>query len=132
MSMLVGTLQEAAVNSARLNGGLHILSNFESTKLERMLQYHSFQEFVEAAVREVGLNQVGAAWHNFDGGGFTGVLCLAESHLSIHTWPHEQYITFDIYLSNHTRDNSPSAKRIYEQVLGFFEATIIQEKSITR
>jgi S-adenosylmethionine decarboxylase len=132
MSMLVGTLQETAVKPTRLNGGLHILSNFESTKLERMLQYHSFQEFVEAAVREVGLNQVGAAWHNFDGGGFTGVLCLAESHLSIHTWPHENYITFDIYLSNHTRDNSPSAKRIYEQVLVFFEATIIKEKSITR
>jgi S-adenosylmethionine decarboxylase len=59
--------------------------NFESTRLEYTLQNHSFQEFIEAAVREVGLNQVGAAWHNLEGGGFTGVLCLAESHLSIHT-----------------------------------------------
>jgi S-adenosylmethionine decarboxylase len=130
--MLVGSLQEATVNPARLNGGLHILSNFESALVERMLQYQSFQEFIEAAVREVGLNQVGAAWHNFEGGGFTGVLCLAESHLSIHTWPHEQYITFDIYLSNHTRDNSIAAQCIYEHVLAFFEGTVIQEKSITR
>jgi S-adenosylmethionine decarboxylase len=84
--MLVGTLQEAAVKPTRLDGGLHILSNFESTRLEYKLQFHSFQEFIEAAVREVGLNQVGAAWHNFQGGGFTGVLCLAESHLSIHTF----------------------------------------------
>lgn len=130
--MLVGALPEQAAKPLRLNGGLHILSNFESTQFDLTLNFNSFKEFIKDAVRKAGLNQVGEAWHNFEGGGFTGVLCLAESHLSIHTWPHDNYITFDIYLSNHSNDNSSKARDLYELVLVFFDATVIQEKSITR
>jgi S-adenosylmethionine decarboxylase len=132
MSMFVGTLTEEIAKPSRLNGGLHILSNFESAQLDLTLSFNPFKEFITEAVKKAHLSQVGQAWHNFEGGGFTGVLCLAESHLSIHTWPHNNYITFDIYLSNHSRDNSGKARLLYDQVLEFFSATVIQENSVQR
>lgn len=130
--MLVGTLMEEAAKSAQSSGGLHILSNFESTRIDLTFRFEHFKEFICNTVNQIQLSQVGEAWHNFEGGGFTGVLCLAESHLSIHTWPHNNYVTFDIYLSNHTTDNSGKARLLYKQVLDFFDAVVIQENTIQR
>jgi S-adenosylmethionine decarboxylase len=36
-------------------------------------------------------------WHNFDNDAYTGVLLLAESHCSIHTWPELQKVHFDLF-----------------------------------
>lgn len=130
--MLVGTLREVSAPLNQLNPGLHILSNFESTRIDLTFHFEPFKAFIVHAVEQTKLNQVGEAWHNFEGGGFTGVLCLAESHLSIHTWPHNNYITFDIYLSNHSVDNSGKARLLYGQVLDFFEGQVVQETAVPR
>ena len=38
-------------------------------------------------------------FHEFGGhGGITGVLILAESHITVHTWPEYQYAAFDIFM----------------------------------
>lgn len=38
-------------------------------------------------------------FHHFGGdGGVTGVLLLAESHISIHTWTEHQFVAADIFL----------------------------------
>jgi len=38
-------------------------------------------------------------FHQFGGGGgVTGVLVLAESHITVHTWPEYNYAAFDIFM----------------------------------
>ncbi len=37
--------------------------------------------------------------HKFnEGGGVTGVALLAESHISVHTWPELNYAAFDVFM----------------------------------
>ncbi len=36
--------------------------------------------------------------HRFNNGGITGVALLAESHISIHTWPEYEYAAFDVFM----------------------------------
>lgn len=36
-------------------------------------------------------------FHEFRPAGVTGMLCLAESHMSVHTWPETGYVALDIY-----------------------------------
>ena len=37
--------------------------------------------------------------HQFsDNGGISGVVVLAESHISIHTWPEKHYVALDIFM----------------------------------
>ena len=36
--------------------------------------------------------------HQFGNGGISGVLVLAESHISIHTWPEHEFAALDIFM----------------------------------
>lgn len=38
-------------------------------------------------------------FHKFDRGeGVTGVVALAESHISVHTWPEHEYMAVDVFM----------------------------------
>ena len=37
--------------------------------------------------------------HRFgDGGGVTGIAVLAESHITVHTWPERGFAAFDVFM----------------------------------
>lgn len=52
-------------------------------------------EASHATVLEVSL-------HHFTGGGVSGVAILAESHISIHTWPERRFAAVDIFMCGDT------------------------------
>lgn len=54
------------------------------------------QELLNAAQR-VGAHVVGESFHQFTPQGVTGILSIAESHISIHTWPEFGYAAADIF-----------------------------------
>ena len=91
-----------------------------------------FRRFVHALISQYGLTSVGEVFHEFDQGGFTGVVCLTESHLSIHTWPENNYLTFDIFLSNFLKDNRATTEQLYREVISYFDATVLMENFIQR
>ena len=63
-------------------------------------------DVVERALREA-VSAAGATLLNIDlhhfspYGGVSGVAVLAESHMSIHTWPEEGYAALDIFVCGH-------------------------------
>jgi S-adenosylmethionine decarboxylase len=51
------------------------------------------------AVNEAGATLLHIHLHTFsDGGGVSGVAVLAESHISVHTWPEKGYAAFDVFM----------------------------------
>lgn len=51
------------------------------------------------AARDAGCTILHQHFHHFgEGNGVTGVLLLAESHLSIHTWPETGYAAVDVFM----------------------------------
>lgn len=52
-----------------------------------------------ALVHELGLHPVGEPhWHHFpDPGGITGLLLLAESHLTVHTFPEHGSLCINLF-----------------------------------
>lgn len=50
-----------------------------------------------AAAEEAGVTVVGEVFHKFSPVGVTGIVCIAESHISIHTWPEHGYAAVDIF-----------------------------------
>ncbi len=51
------------------------------------------------AVERAGATLLHIHTHKFsEGGGVSGVAVLAESHISVHTWPERSYAAFDIFM----------------------------------
>ena len=51
------------------------------------------------AVRECGATLLHIHLHHFTpNGGISGVAVLAESHISVHTWPERAYGAFDVFM----------------------------------
>lgn len=46
---------------------------------------------------KLGAHVVGESFHRFTPQGVTGILSIAESHISIHTWPEFNYAAADIF-----------------------------------
>ena len=67
-----------------------------------------------------GLNIVGDVFHQFEPQGITGTVLLAESHLAIHTWPEERFVTVDVYVCNYMEDNTQKALKLYAALKAHF------------
>src|SRR6478735_1976074 len=105
--------------------GLHILCSFHATA-DKLASVDPCRVFFHTVIEELGLVKVGEAYHSFDNGGFTGVICLTESHISIHTWPEFELATFDVFLSNFKNDNTGKVRSFHRRTLEFFNASEIE------
>src|ERR1700761_3904580 len=112
--------------------GLHILSEFQSHQQQLLSVSEGFRAFLDDAIERYNLHKVGEVYHDFDGGGFTAVVCLTESHISIHTWPEFELATFDVFLSNYQQVNDGKATALYNSIISFYEGVELQKNEIKR
>jgi len=65
------------------------------------LPYWNMDEAAAALVqsaRNAGATVLSERWHHFGSGfGYTGVVILSESHISVHTWPEKGYAAIDAF-----------------------------------
>lgn len=109
--------------AARKAAGLHLLGDLHGCRGEGRLMHDAthLQAFCQRAVADAGLTAVGALFHSFgEGAGVTGVVVLAESHLSIHTWPEDGYVTLDVYVCSYSTDNRQRAQALFDAVVQAF------------
>lgn len=112
--------------------GLHILAEIKTDDVSRLSDAGPFIQYVHEHIVKLGLNQLGHVKHNFEGGGFTAVVCLTESHLSVHTWPEFGIITTDVYLSNFLNDNADACRKLYVFIKQYFGGDEINLQEVWR
>jgi len=112
--------------------GLHILSEFTTEKIGLLSGSDDCRQLFDQLISTYSLQKVGEVYHDFEGGGFTAVVCLTESHISIHTWPEFGLATFDVFLSNYQRENDEKASALYQKVIEFFGATELKKTQLKR
>lgn len=76
---------------------------------------------IESALRQAaiaaGATVLHGHFHTFTpSGGVTGVLLLAESHISIHTWPERQFAAIDLFMCADCdpRDGLPALQQFFQ------------------
>jgi S-adenosylmethionine decarboxylase len=70
---------------------------------------------VESAI-ECGATVLGESFHHFSPQGVSGVVVIAESHLSIHTWPEYRYAAADIFTCGTSVNPEAAARALIEKV----------------
>ena len=112
--------------------GTHLIATLISAQQNELSEYSSFQKMVDELINTHQLHKLGEVYHNFSPAGYTAVVCLSESHLSIHTWPEHGRINIDIYLSNYLRINDGTVNKIYEAIRNHFNASVENETFLKR
>lgn len=116
----------------KYNPGKHIISSITSSHNQRLQDLSQFKTFLTEIIETNQLENLGEVYHQFENAGFTAVVCLSESHISVHTWPEYDKINLDIYLSNYKLNNNLKGEAIYQNLLTYFEGKVDKEYFLER
>ena len=115
--------------------GLHVMGDLYDVTCDHQFMVNAdlLREHCLKLVRDAGLSSVGEFFHQFGGdGGVTGMVVLAESHMSLHTWPEKNYVTVDVYVCSYSRDNRPRARQLYQSLLDTFKPGYEKSHAVER
>ena len=86
-----------AEQGGQVFAGTHVLLDVWGAR--RLDDPDHIERAMRRAVDVSGATLLHLHLHRFgDGGGVTGVAVLAESHITVHTWPERGFAAFDVFL----------------------------------
>lgn len=77
--------------------GKHILVEYYDCDVNLLNKPAAIKEMMEGAARDARATIVESFIHQFSPFGVSGVVVIAESHLTIHTWPEFGYAAVDVF-----------------------------------
>ena len=84
--------------------GTHLLADLSGIAPECLRDSTTLEHLLRAAALAAGAQVLHSHFHSFGSGmGVTGVVLLAESHISIHTWPECGFAAVDIFMCGAAR-----------------------------
>ena len=97
------------IEKKKMYAGQHLLLDFWGVEFNNSLI--TLKKVLKNAIKVSGATLLHIHLHRFGKQqGISGVAVLAESHISVHTWPERDYIAFDIFMCG---DTNPDASAKY-------------------
>jgi len=112
--------------------GLHILGEIQTREIKKIESLNQTRKQIHRIIKKYNLCELGSFYYKFPQGGFTGLVSLVESHISIHTWPELGYLTLDVYICNYEKDNSDICKKIFTEICEAFKPFRTTKRLIRR
>jgi len=96
--------------------GRHLLVELQDCDKEALNDLGFLREAMLTAAIDCGAEVLGDSFHRFSPQGVSGVVIIAESHLSIHTWPEHGYAAVDIFTCGTTVRPEKAAEVLVEKL----------------
>jgi S-adenosylmethionine decarboxylase len=96
--------------------GRHLLIELKGCNTDLLDNLEFLQESLHAAAVRCGATVVGDSFYHFSPHGVSGVVNIAESHISIHTWPECGYAAVDVFTCGDRVVPEEAARHIMEAV----------------
>lgn len=100
-------------NPTAIPTGRHILLELSDCPRELLDSPDRLERLLESCAVRGGATVISSNFHHFSPQGVSGVVVIAESHITIHTWPEHGYAAVDVFTCGH----SVIADRIAELVV---------------
>ena len=107
--------------------GKHIILEVYDVDFNLLNELEPLLEVVETSIKNIGMTILNTYTHKFSPQGLTILFCLAESHVSLHTFPEHNCISFDAYTCG---DSNP--KIIAMDLLKYFKSFNYNIRELTR
>lgn len=115
----MGTLEEL---------GIHLVVELVGCPFEHINDVKLVEKTLVAAARRAKATILNTSFHQFSPQGVSGVVVLAESHMSIHTWPELGYAAVDVF----TCGNRAMPQRAVDHLVARFKPTHVSQQTIRR
>lgn len=113
--------------------GQHILASFFDSKNSVALYNENTMDTIVDTVVKNGLQVLRTTKDSFgEGMGYTAMIVLAESHISVHTWPELNRVDLDLFTCNVSRDNRSATINVYNAIKDIFQPEKITENFVAR
>ncbi len=96
--------------------GRHLLLELKDCNEELLDDLDFIRECLNEAAVRCGASVVGESFYHFSPRGVSGVVNIAESHISIHTWPEYGYAAVDVFTCGDTVTPEEAAKTIADRL----------------
>lgn len=84
--------------------GIHLIIDLYGA--ERLNDIGFIEETLQECIQASGATLLHMHLHPFEPNGVSGVAVLAESHISVHTWPETGYAAFDVFMCGATKPDA--------------------------
>ena len=108
--------------------GQHSLFDLHDCDAAKLADRDVVREAMMEAVRQSGGTIVAEVFHQFSPHGVSGVVVIAESHLTVHTWPERSFAAVDLFTCSTTLDHS-KVERLVAAALG---ASRVETRTLPR
>lgn len=107
--------------------GRHLIVEYAQCNSELLNNLDKLEEFMNESVRKAGATIVKSTFHRYNPQGVSGVVVIAESHISIHTWPEYGYAAVDFFTCGDSVDPYRAFDYMKEK-LECKESTVLEMK----
>lgn len=94
----------------------HFLLELHDIEFDVLDNQTVIEEFLLKSLEGSGATHMNHFFHKFTPQGVSGVIIIAESHISIHTWPEHGYAALDVF----TCGSKIMGDRIVDNILNLF------------
>src|SRR5210317_2043195 len=84
--------------------GRHLIVEYSGCDNDILNDLDLLEKYLNESVRKSGATIVKSNFHRYNPQGVSGVVVIAESHISIHTWPEYGYAAVDFFTCGETVD----------------------------
>ncbi|MDD5287899.1 MAG: adenosylmethionine decarboxylase [Dehalococcoidales bacterium] len=110
--------------------GKHLLLELNDCDRTLLNDIDVIKDIMLAAAKASGATVLGESFHQFSPQGVSGVIIIAESHLSIHTWPEHGYAGADIFTCGTTVKPEKAAEVIIERMNPVSHSVILMHRGM--
>jgi S-adenosylmethionine decarboxylase proenzyme len=96
--------------------GRHLLVELHDCNREVLDNTDMIRDIMLKAAIDCGAVVLGSQFHHFNPQGVSGVVVIAESHISIHTWPEYGYAAVDVFTCGTAVDPQVAAEVLIEKL----------------